>query len=297
MKDSPEPGHIPLQATNESGQRPLLAPDEPPAYDIVRGRSDPPVLVVCDHASRRIPRSLRDLGMDQKGLSTHLACDIGAGELTRRVTAELETNAVLAGYSRLVVDCNRHLEDPTAFLTRGDGHIIPGNEGLADEEKTRRADTLYWPYHRAIEQELRRLTVGDRVPALVSIHSFTPVLDGRGRHWDVGILWDTDPRLPRPILDGLRRIPGLVIGDNEPYSGRAPTDFTVDYHAERAGLPHAAFEIRQDHLTTEEGLALWTDRLVRILGPLLNNPNLYRRLPVVPEHDVPGRRGDNPVPG
>jgi len=297
MKDAPEPVHIPAQAAIEHAQRTLLAADEPLPFDLLRGRADPPVLIVCDHASRRIPRALGELGMDEKGLSTHLACDIGAGELTRRVAARLEANAVLACYSRLVVDCNRHLHDPTAFLSRGDGHIIPGNEGLTEQQKACRADALYWPYHRAIEEEVRRLTHGDRVPAFISIHSFTPVLDGEGRHWDVGILWDTDPRLPRPILEGLKRIPGLVIGDNEPYSGRAPADFTVDYHAERQGLPHAAFEIRQDHLMSEEGLELWADRLVHLLAPLLDNPNLYRRLPVVPEHDAPGRSRDNPIPG
>ncbi len=297
MSDASEPGRVHAPPSTDIETRPLLAADEPPPFELIGGRDDPPVLIVCDHASRYIPRSLDDLGMDEAGLSTHLACDIGAGELTRRLAARLEANAVLACYSRLVVDCNRHLSDPTAYLTRGDGHIIPGNEGLGEAEKTERAEALYWPYHRAIESEIERLTRGDRVPAFISIHSFTPILDGQGRHWDVGILWDTDPRLPRPILERLHDIPGIAIGDNEPYSGRAPADFTVDFHAERGGLPHAAFEVRQDHLMSESGIELWTGRLYEILAPLLDNTNLYRRLPLVPEHDLPARTGKNPALG
>ena len=74
-----------------------------------------PVLIVCDHASCAIPPEFGDLGMSKSDLATHIGWDIGAGAVACRLGAMLKVPVVLASTSRLVVDCNRTLDDPSAF--------------------------------------------------------------------------------------------------------------------------------------------------------------------------------------
>src|SRR5690606_26389481 len=166
----------------------LLAADEPAPFSILNPSAGKPLLLVCDHASRVFPRALGDLGLDPLARRFHLALDIGAGPLTEKLSESLAATAVLAGYSRLIVDCNRDLLDPGAFLEFGDGIVIPGNRNLQQEQKAARADAFYWPYHRAIDREIKRLAGRGRSPAVIAIHSFTPVLDGISRPWEFGIM-------------------------------------------------------------------------------------------------------------
>ena len=245
----------------------LLAPDEPAPFIVVNDRSVRPILLVCDHASRVIPRSLGDMGLDPLALRCHLALDIGAGALARALADSLGATAVLAGYSRLVVDCNRDLLDAGAFLEFGDGIVIPGNRGLTDADRRARAEAIYWPYHRAIACEIERLSSDGRLPAVISVHSFTPVLDGISRPWELGILWDADRRIADGLISGLRA-EGFVVGDNEPYSGKAPQDFTIDHHAEAGGLPHCGIEVRQDQIDHDEGVRRIAAHLHRIVDAL-----------------------------
>lgn len=241
----------------------LLAPDEPGPFRILNPRAVSPLILLCDHASRAVPRALGDLGLDPVALRCHLAWDIGAGALTERLAGELGATAVLAGYSRLVVDCNRQLLDPQAFLEYGDGLAIPGNRGLAASDREARAAAIYRPYHRAVAAELERLRAAGRAPVVLAIHSYAPVLNGAPREWEIGILWDKDPRVPDALIPALRE-QGFNVGDNEPYSGRGPQDFTIDHHAEAAGLPHAGIEVRQDLISDEQGI----ERLAALLAPL-----------------------------
>lgn len=255
-----------MPARNVS-QTPLLTAEEPAPFVVVNGDSACPVLLVCDHASRRIPRTLGDLGLDPPALRSHLALDIGAEALARALAASLGVTAVLAGYSRLVVDCNRHLLDSDAFLEFGDGILVPGNRGLSDLDRRKRIDAIYWPYHRAIAAQIARLRTHARAPAVISVHSFTPVLNGVSRPWELGILWDADRRIPDVLIRGLRAA-GYTVGDNEPYSGKAPQDFTIDHHAEAAELPHAGIEVRQDLIDDEGGVARVARDLHRLIDAL-----------------------------
>lgn len=231
----------------------LLAADEPGPFNVLNPLSEQPILLVCDHASCRFPNSLGDMGLDPFARRCHLAVDIGAGALTERISTSLGVTAVVARYSRLVVDCNRQLMDPGAFLQFGDGVLVPGNRRLSQADKDRRADSIYWPYHEAVEQQIERLG-GDIVkPSFIAVHSFTPVMNGEARPWQIGVLWDTDTRLRDIFLEGFGAA-GYVVGDNEPYSGKAPQDFTIDHHAETRGLPHVGIEIRQDLIDSDEGV-------------------------------------------
>ena len=224
------------------------------------------MLLVCDHASCRFPESLGDMGLDPFARRCHLAIDIGAGGVTERLAASLGVTAVMCEYSRLVVDCNRELLDSGAFLPYGDGIVVPGNTTLKRVDKQRRSDAIYWPYHHAIDAEITRLQSLDFSPLFVSIHSFTPVLNGESRPWQMGVLWDKDEQSANLMIDGLRDA-GFLVGDNEPYSGKAPQDFTVDHHAEDGGLPHVALEIRQDLISHSSG----QQRIAQILHTIIGN--------------------------
>ena len=256
----PIDGDTPRPSNEDS----LLRPDEPVPFRVLNAAADKPLLLVCDHASRQFPAAVGDLGIDPIAQRCHLAWDIGAGALTERLAESLGATAVLASYSRLVVDCNRNLMDPSAFLEFGDGVVIQGNCGLSQRDKDRRAEEIYWPYHYAIGQELRRLSAHEFLPAFFAIHSFTPVLNGESREWEIGILWDADRTTAEVLIDGFRTA-GYHVGDNEPYSGKAPMDFTVDHHAESAGLPHVGIEIRHDLIDDADGV----EAIARVLEPLI----------------------------
>ena len=231
----------------------LLSPEEPGPYQVLSPLAEKPILLVCDHASCRFPKSLGDMGLDPFARRCHLAIDIGAGPLTESLAESLGVTAVLQNYSRLIVDCNRQLMDPGAFLEYGDGILVPGNRNLHQADKDLRADALYWPYHRAVEEQINRLRSAGPPPAFISIHSFTPVLNGESRAWQIGVLWDKDERLRHIFLKGFEDA-GYYVGDNVPYSGKAPQDFTIDHHAEEIGLPHIGIEIRQDLLRNKKGV-------------------------------------------
>ncbi|NIV18840.1 MAG: N-formylglutamate amidohydrolase [Woeseiaceae bacterium] len=235
MHDGPDP----------HPETPLLSAEEPSPFYVVNPLAESPIMLVCDHASCRFPKVLDGLGLDPFARRCHLAIDIGAGSLTERLARDLGITAVIAQYSRLVVDCNRQLMDPGAFLEYGDGILVPGNRNLSQADKDRRADAIYWPYHHAIDEQVKRLRAAGPPPAFISIHSFTPVLNGVSREVQMGVLWDTDSRLSDIFIDDFRTA-GYITGDNEPYSGRAPQDFTIDHHAEELGLPHVGIEVRQD---------------------------------------------------
>lgn len=251
-------------SSNNNNFETLLSAGEPPPYYVMHGESEAPLLLVCDHASCRFPQALGDMGLDPFARRCHLAIDIGAGPLTEYLADSLGVTAVLAQYSRLIVDCNRDLMDPSAFLEFGDGIIVPGNSNLGQGQKDARAEAIYWPYHRAVDAQVQRLMAGGVPPAFISVHSFTPVLNGESRPWEIGILWDKDKSLRDIFLEDLRA-QGFKVGDNEPYSGKALTDYTIDHHGEESGLPSVGIEIRQDLVNDAAGVTKIGNIMHRIL--------------------------------
>jgi predicted N-formylglutamate amidohydrolase len=237
----------------------LLGPGEPPAVEIVNGEGCSRSVLLCDHASRRIPHRLGTLGLDPAQLSDHIAWDPGAAEVARRLSAHLDAPLVLSGYSRLVIDCNRPLSSPQSIVRSSAGVPIPGNLQLSPEERRMRIDALFRPYHDAIS----RLLDGrpSRATVLLSIHSFTPVLNGQPRPWHIGVSHWRDPRLATLLLEALDGTGDLVLGNNQPYPIEVDTDYTIPRHSEDRGLPSAMIEIRQDEIPTEAAAAAWAARL------------------------------------
>jgi predicted N-formylglutamate amidohydrolase len=263
---------------------PLLGRNDPAPFVVLQEAGRAPALIVCDHASRAFPQALDRLGVPELPSWQHIAWDIGAGELARGLAHALDAPAVLAGYSRLVVDCNRSPGDVEAFRKESDGWPIPGNQHLTEYDRRVRLASFFDPYHECIEAMLGGFRRGGTVPLLVAVHSFSPTLAGQARPWHAGVLWDHDEANARRLLDSLRLQPGLVIGDNEPYSGKHPANYTIDHHAKAHGLPHVCIEVRQDLLGSPAGIERWVRLLARIIGGILAEPQSLRLLAKVAPH-------------
>jgi len=253
----------------------LLGPDDPPPVEIIDSGGKADALLICDHASPAIPASLGDLGLDQGQRRLHIAWDIGVAEVTRRLSRRLDAPAVLSGYSRLVIDCNRQLEDPSSIAQESDDIPVPGNRGLDEEARRLRAEACFWPYQRAIAGLIASARRRGRVPLLLSLHSFTPVMQGFERPWQIGILSNRDRRVAGRLLDLLRRDPDLVVGDNEPYDGRVGRGYGIAEHGEGNGLPHALIEIRQDQIDTRHGAEAMAERLAPVLAEIIGDAALH----------------------
>ncbi|HCK76450.1 MAG TPA: N-formylglutamate amidohydrolase [Gammaproteobacteria bacterium] len=229
------------------------------------------LVLVCDHARNTIPRQLGTLGLPPTVLATHIALDIGCEALAIALADRFDSVLVIAGFSRLVVDLNRPPGHPASIPQISDGIEIPGNQDLSERERLGRIEEIFSPYHKAVSTEVGRAC--DRHPqvALVSMHSFTPRMDGQNRPWHIGILWNHDQRLSQPLLESLRRDSGLCVGDNQPYDARAQLGYTVDTFAHINSLAQVMIEVRQDLLESEEGVLRWAGLLSEHLKGALAN--------------------------
>jgi len=236
------------------------------------------VLLVADHASPYFPASMNQLGVADWVLERHVTWDIGSDLLTRFLADLIDAPAILAGFSRLIIDPNRKLDDPTAFVEISDGIAIPGNQGLSEAQKDLRIKSFFKPYHDAITARLNRFQAEGVVPAMVSMHTCTPVFAQVVRRWHIGVMWDKDPRIAVPLMAKLGQMEDICFGDNEPYSGRHSHDFTIDHHAEPAGLPHVGIEVRQDLVGEAEGARKWAGILADALHDILADESIYSRL-------------------
>lgn len=232
-------------------------------FEIIRGTPSP-FLFVADHASNRVPPEMGDLGVCDADMARHIAWDIGTAELARTLVSRVGGAGVLSTVSRLVIDKNREEDHPGLIPRVSDETIIPANHGLTDEEKERRLEAYFRPYHRAIHSEIEARLARGQGPVLIALHSFTPAMNGFSRPWHVGLLSNQDRRLTQKALTWFQEQPDLVVGDNEPYSG-VLLNATMNRHAEARGLLYLSLEIRQDLLLEPEGISLWAERLERML--------------------------------
>jgi predicted N-formylglutamate amidohydrolase len=275
-----------------------MARAEPPgafaradSFEALDGDLDGGLLVLVDHASNRIPAEYADLGLPAAELERHIAYDIGAAPLARLLSERLRAPTLLSAFSRLLIDPNRGEDDPTLVMRLSDGAVVPGNAGADTAEISRRLDRFYRPYHAAIASLIEAMLARGRPPAVFSLHSYTPVWKGARRPWHAGVLWDRDPRLALPLLEGLRSEHGLRVGDNEPYAGTLKND-VIYRHATSRGLANALLEVRNDLIATPAGVLEWADRLEPLLRDILTDPALYEIRRYGSESDDPIREGE-----
>lgn len=243
--------------------------------DLVEGARDRGLVLVADHARRDLPEEYGDLGLPASEFDRHIAYDIGVEDVTRRLAAALGVPAVIARFSRLLIDPNRGEDDPTLIRQLYDGTVVPGNYPMSPEERERRLDRFYRPYHDAVGAMVKSVAEASRqAPFILSVHSFTPVMQARVRPWHAGVLWDLDDRAARPLIRMLSEDPTLVVGDNEPYDGALRGD-TMFRHAIVNGFAHALIEIRQDLIAAVQGAAEWADRLAPVIDAINRQPDIH----------------------
>jgi predicted N-formylglutamate amidohydrolase len=262
-----------------SAQSTLLGPDDPEPFSVFHREGRAELVMFCDHAGRAFPKALGTLGLGSRELEQHIAWDIGIAGLGRRLARSLDAPFFMTAYSRLVIDCNRHLDDPTSIPQESDRIKVPGNRGLSAPDRRRRQDEIFRPYHAALSAEIEGRVAATRIPVVISLHSFTPMMNGFQRPWHVGVLWNRDARMPVPLMRRLAQESDLVVGDNEPYSGRDGHGYSIKAHAEALGLAHALLEIRQDLIADEGGQERWAAILHRVLRDVLANPALHEIRP------------------
>ncbi len=236
------------------------------AFEIDGEERSGPWLITCDHASNAVPRSLGGtLGLPEADMRRHIAYDVGARGVSLALGRLLNSPVIMSCFSRLVIDPNRGVDDPTLVMRLYDGSIVPGNRHLTQQEKDRRVRDYYQPYHDA----LARLA-GQPGRAICAVHSFTPQLRGRqARPWHIGVLFASDSRLSEVLIARLKQQTDLCVGSNQPYHGHLPGD-SMDRHALAFGRHNTLIELRNDLIETPDAQANWAKRLAPVLSAALS---------------------------
>lgn len=227
-----------------------------------------PGLIVVDHAGRSVPPELADLGLSAEQRETHHFVDIGAAELARCIALRLDVPIVLCDVSRLVIDVNRWIADPSSIPTHIEGQPIPGNIAMSEAERRQRQSAVLWPYHRLVDEIWMKQTARHARPFFLALHTCTRFADGMRRPWDGGTIRHSDRFLSDALIASLGKEPGLTIGDNLPYNGLEGI-YCVDRHTYGSGLPACGFEVTNDQLETRAGIETWAARLVRALETVI----------------------------
>lgn len=243
-------------------ESPLLSPIEAPAARLLNARGQAQALLVCEHASRFIPASLAGLGLDQDAARSHAAWDIGALELSVELMGALDAPFVHSRVSRLVYDCNRPPERQDAMPQQSEVFSVPGNADLTDAARARRVSDIYEPFRQLVSSTLDGFSCS---PVVITIHSFTPVYQGRERDVELGILHDADDRAARILLREAQKS-GLKSALNEPYSATDGVTHTLREHAISRGLPNVMIEVKNDLIDTPTGI----NRMAGLLAPMLS---------------------------
>ncbi|MEP7030625.1 MAG: N-formylglutamate amidohydrolase [Pseudolabrys sp.] len=243
----------------------ILAADEPAAvaeYNVAGGS---PMLLVADHAGRRMPRALKNLGLNEAECARHIAWDIGIEGVARALAERLDAHLILQIYSRLVIDCNRPPGTPESMPVESDGTTIPGNQNLSAGAVQARVREIFEPYHNTIARHLDARKNKSPPTILISLHSFTPAFEGVTRLYQAGVMYQRYRALADELRAELSAPGDITVGDNEPYTVDDETDYTIPVHGEKRGIAHVAIEIRQDLIGGQGGQIYWANRLADAL--------------------------------
>ena len=227
------------------------------------------LLIVADHASNYIPKKYDNLGLTKKDVFTHKVFDSGIKDLAINLSNKFNSHLVLGEYSRLLIDCNRDVNDPTLISVISDRTLILGNKKITNQERIYRINKMYRPYHDKINKKI----LEKKINVIISLHSFNPIFKGRKRFLKYGILSNEDRRLSNLIINELKKKKNFV-GDNEPYRGSLIGD-TLYKHALKKGIYHSLIEIRNDLLSNVKKI----DQVSNLMYRVINNS--IKSLPLI----------------
>lgn len=241
----------------------LTASDgEPVAVENPTGQGD--VLLVCEHASLRLPERAGDLGLSAEALASHIAWDPGALAVAQLLSKAMDATLVYQRFSRLIYDCNRPPESPAAMPETSEIYAIPGNEALGPAERYARTAALYVPFHDRIAAIIAEREAAGRVTVLVTVHSFTPIYFGKARAVEIGILHDQDTRLADGMLAAVGGDAPFRVERNDPYGPADGVTHTLKLHGLPNGLPNVMLEIRNDLIRDEAERERMTQYLLEL---------------------------------
>ena len=256
-----------LLAMTAAAQTSLLSDLDPNPVELVNETSKAPVLFLCEHAGRAIPKTLGTLGLNEKALMSHRGWDIGAEALARNLANRLNAPLILQRYSRLVIDGNRPPGSAESILEVSDGVEIEVNKKLSLHERIAREKAIFAPMDQAINDAF---SASQRIAAF-SIHSFSPQLGGQSRPWHAGFLTRRSISTAKALIESLKgQRPSLNLAINKPYTVDDENDWFIPSHAEARGLMHCLIEVRNDQISDELGINLWSDLLGTALSECLN---------------------------
>lgn len=256
-----------------------LGDSDPSPLEVINEERESEFFLVCEHAGREIPKCLGDLGVDRSEMNRHIAYDVGAEAVARKLAAILGSPLYLQRYSRLVIDCNRPVEATDYIPEVSDGTEIPRNVALTPAERALRFENIHQPFHEAVSDGLNRAVAGKRKPILLTIHSFTPVMrrTGEVRKVELGCCFNRDDRFAKAILAEVQATyPTVKAALNDPYPVEDISDFTIPLHGERRGIPHVLLEIRSDLISDEGGQMRWADIVANTARAALAKMELQR---------------------
>ena len=235
---------------------------------VLRPKGKGQFVILCDHASNRSPAGLDNLRLPPAELARHIAWDIGAAGVAEALSEIFDAPAVLSPVSRLVIDCNRHLDAVDLISKRSDGTAIPGNRNLSGQARVQRIERWFIPYHAAIKAILDERTSRGTVSIVLSIHSMTDNLAGSRRPWQIAFSSHEDRSLVQSMIRILRRSNDVEVGDNQPYSMDPAIDYSIPFHALRRNLPYLQVEFRQDEVCEPAGQLGWARVFAKALSHL-----------------------------
>lgn len=222
------------------------------------------LVLTCEHASPAVPPEYDNLGLTAAQLRDHIGWDIGAAAVAEELSRQLRAPAVLSAVSRLLVDCNRDLADVDLMPHESHGLPIPGNASIDAVERDERLRRFYEPYHRAVDAVVR----AHPDALLLSLHSFTPELNGRQRPFDVGVLFDDHVELADTLAGGVAAA-GFAVRMNEPYSGLDGLIFSARTHGRRHGVRYLELEVNNRLLRRDDEARAVARRLVDAVARLI----------------------------
>jgi predicted N-formylglutamate amidohydrolase len=236
------------------------------------------IVLVCEHASNAFATPWGDLGLTADQQQAHIAWDPGALALARGLMARLDAVLVHAPLSRLIYDCNRAPDRPGAMAARSEVHDIPGNATLSAADRALRTAAVYAPFHAGLHGVIADRLARGLAPALVTIHSFTPVYFGQPRQVEFGVIHDQDDRFARAILANAEARTGLRCGLNAPYSAADDVTHTLRLQATPYGIPNAMIEVRNDLIAGPDAQAAMAELLAPVLSDALVALNLVSQM-------------------
>ena len=223
------------------------------------------IFLSCEHGGNQVPNTYKYLFQNQEEiLNTHRGYDKGALELYKTLLHIHDTYFSISNeISRLLVDCNRSLFRPNLFSSF--------TNYLDKIEKKRILDSYYYPYRNTFHENVKDVVLYGSTVFHISVHAFTPEIDGKIRAADIGILFDPGHGIEKTVAMYWRKIllelfPNFKIRLNYPFFGKP--DGLVAPMRKEFGNKYLGFELELNSLHAgntriNAGIKESIDRLIK----------------------------------